>query len=141
MGELLLLNNVKTLVTIFAFAAIAATRARAQSTINVAEAFAWGANIGWTNWRPSVSDGAVIGEYVCSSSVWSANVGWISLGGGAPANGLQYSNTTGTDYGIAIGNRYGPIVNITAGGGAAAVNGNSAVSTVASTDPWANFSY
>ena len=48
------------------------------------------------------------------------------------------SNTTNYDF--VLGNRYGPIINLTAGG-AAAVSGNSAVSAVASTDPWANFAY
>jgi len=46
----------------------------------------------------------------------------------------------GTNYSIAADNRYGPIINITANG-TSAVSGNSAVSTVASTDPWANFAY
>lgn len=45
-----------------------------------------------------------------------------------------------TDYVIAASNRYGAIINITAAG-AAAVSGNTAASTVASTDPWANFSH
>ncbi len=44
------------------------------------------------------------------------------------------------NYDIVAGNRYGPIINITAGGSAAAV-GNAAASTLASTDPWANFAY
>jgi hypothetical protein len=43
-----------------------------------------------------------------------------------------------TNYVIAAGNRYGPIVNITSTG-TAAVNGNSAASTLGSTDPHANF--
>jgi parallel beta-helix repeat protein len=45
-----------------------------------------------------------------------------------------------TNYSIVANNRYGPIVNITASG-TAAVNGNSATSTLASTDPHANFAY
>ena len=48
------------------------------------------------------------------------------------------SNTT--DFVIAANNRYGAIINITATG-TAAVSGNTAASTVASTDPWANFSH
>jgi parallel beta-helix repeat protein len=48
--------------------------------------------------------------------------------------------TNAIDYVIAASNRYGPIINITAAG-AAAVSGNTAASTVASADPWANFSY
>jgi parallel beta-helix repeat protein len=48
--------------------------------------------------------------------------------------------TNTTDYEIAASNRYGAIINITAAG-AAAVSGNSAVTTLTSTDPWANYSY
>jgi parallel beta-helix repeat protein len=45
-----------------------------------------------------------------------------------------------TNYDIAADNRYGAIVNITASG-TAAVAGNSAASTLTTTDPWANFAY
>lgn len=45
-----------------------------------------------------------------------------------------------TNYDIVAGNRYGPIIDITAGG-TAAVSGNSAASTMSSTDPWANFAH
>lgn len=70
------------------------------STIDNDDKYAWGANIGWTNWRPSDATGAVIGEYVCSGYVWAANVGWIHLGDGTPANGIQYSNSDGADFGL-----------------------------------------
>ncbi len=45
-----------------------------------------------------------------------------------------------TNYSITPGNRFGPIVNI-AGSGTPAVSGNSAASTLATTDPFANFAY
>lgn len=45
-----------------------------------------------------------------------------------------------SNYEIAASNRYGPIINITPTG-SAAVSGNAAASTVATTDPWANFAY
>jgi parallel beta-helix repeat protein len=48
--------------------------------------------------------------------------------------------TNTTDYVIAASNRYGAIINITAAG-AAAVNGNSAASTLTSSDSTANYSY
>jgi parallel beta-helix repeat protein len=50
------------------------------------------------------------------------------------------ARSNATNFVIATDNRYGPIVDIGAGG-AAAVNGSSALSTVTSTDPWANFAY
>ncbi|MGI8603390.1 MAG: hypothetical protein ACR2OZ_10360 [Verrucomicrobiales bacterium] len=74
--------------------------ARAQSTIDPAKAFAWGGNVGWTNWRPSAVDGVVIGEYVCSGFIYCANVGWVSLGDGTPADGIRYANDAANDYGV-----------------------------------------
>ena len=44
------------------------------------------------------------------------------------------------NYNIAASNRYGTIVNLTPAG-AGAANGDSAPSTITSTDPWANFAY
>ena len=70
------------------------------TTIDPTNKFAWGANIGWTNWADAGANGAVIGEFVCSGFIWSANVGWISLGDGTPQNGIQYSNSSGTDFGV-----------------------------------------
>jgi hypothetical protein len=44
--------------------------------------------------------GAVIGDYVCSGYLYSGNVGWINLGGGSPANGIQYQNNSAADFGV-----------------------------------------
>lgn len=44
------------------------------------------------------------------------------------------------DYAIAVNNRYGPIVDISAAG-APAVSGNTASDTTGTVHPWANFSY
>ena len=88
----------KTLVTFLAVLTFASLHA--ATTINATNSFAYGANIGWLNWRGDVTNGAVIGEYVCSGSIWSANCGWISLGSGTPANGIQYGNASGTDFGV-----------------------------------------
>ncbi len=80
---------------------LGAAGARGQSsTIDPAAPYAWGANIGWTNWRPSTADGVGIGEYVNSGFIYAANVGWINLGSGAPANGIQYANNSATDFGV-----------------------------------------
>ncbi len=72
----------------------------AQSTINSANRFAYGANIGWTDWRADGANGVVIGEYVCSGYIYAANVGWINLGGGTAANGIRYQNNSTTDFGV-----------------------------------------
>ena len=73
---------------------------RAASTVNSANKFSYGANIGWADWRGDPNAGAVIGEYVCSGYIYSANVGWINLGSGTPANSIQYQNDSATDYGV-----------------------------------------
>lgn len=73
---------------------------RAATTINSVNKFAYGANIGWMDWRGDTNNGAVIGEYVCSGFIYAANVGWINLGSGAPTNGIQYQNVSSNDFGV-----------------------------------------
>jgi Bacterial TSP3 repeat len=72
----------------------------AGTTINATNKFAYGADIGWIDWRGDTNNGAVIGEYVCSGYLYAANVGWIHLGSNAPANGIRYQNNSATDYGV-----------------------------------------
>ncbi len=72
----------------------------AATTINAANRHAYGANLGWLDGRGDTTSGAVIGEYICSGYLYAANVGWIHLGGGTAANGIQYQNNSGTDYGV-----------------------------------------
>src|SRR5262245_486952 len=72
----------------------------ALTTINPANKFACGANIGWIDWRGDTNHGAVIGDYVCSGSIWAANVGWIHLGSGSPINGIHYQNLSANDFGL-----------------------------------------
>ncbi|MGA3284674.1 MAG: thrombospondin type 3 repeat-containing protein [Verrucomicrobiota bacterium] len=90
----------KTLVFIILALSLVAT-AHAASTINTTNRYAYGANIGWMDWRgDNGTNGAVIGEYVCSGYLYAANVGWINLGSGVPADGIQYQNTSATDFGV-----------------------------------------
>ena len=70
------------------------------TTIDPAAAHAYGANIGWINARGDISNGATVGEFICSGYIYSANVGWINLGSGAPTNGIRYQNDAATDYGV-----------------------------------------
>ena len=79
---------------------LAAGGLHADTTIDPSHSFAYGANVGWLNWRGDVTNGAVVGEYVCSGYIWSGNVGWISLGSGAPENGIQYGNASASDFGV-----------------------------------------
>lgn len=77
-----------------------ASNAVAATTIDAANSYAYGANIGWLDWRGDKGNGAVIGEYVCSGFIYSANVGWINLGSGSPANGIYYKNSSASDFGV-----------------------------------------
>ena len=77
-----------------------AVTASAQTTLDGAHAVAYGGNIGWIKTSTSTSEGIRTGEYVCSGSIYAANVGWISLGDGTADNGIRYSNTSATDYGV-----------------------------------------
>jgi hypothetical protein len=83
-----------------AAAAMFASESPAAITINSTNAYSWGANIGWLNWRPSTADGVSIGRYICSGYIYGANVGWINLGNGNPANHIQYANNSATDFGV-----------------------------------------
>src|ERR1043165_5145467 len=89
-------NYLATLILVLATAGAAP----AASTINAVNKYAYGANIGWIDARGDTNNGAVIGEYVCSGSIYSANVGWISLGSGAPTNGISYQNLSSNDFGV-----------------------------------------
>lgn len=86
-----------TLVSPFSLQPLAALPA---TTIDLANRYAYGANLGWINWVGDTNNGAVIGNYVCSGYIYSANVGWINLGSGSPANQIQYQNNSGTDFGV-----------------------------------------
>ena len=56
----------------------------AATTIDAANKYAYGANIGWMDWRGDTANGTVIGDYVCMGYIYAANVGWINLGSGSP---------------------------------------------------------
>src|SRR3954470_839046 len=86
-------------VTVAIFLVLGAS-ARADTTIDTVNRYAWGANIGFTDWRPSTTDGVNIGPSFCSGSIYAANVGWIKMGTGSPSNGESYSNTSATDFGV-----------------------------------------
>src|SRR5919108_2764495 len=92
MKKLYLLSSLMTLIGF--------TLVHAQSTIDSTYAYSWGANIGWTNWKPDTTNGVSVGEYVCSGYVYGANVGWINLGSGTPTKGVYYQNLTASDFGV-----------------------------------------
>ncbi len=89
----------KITLAVFLFFTIALS-GQAASTINSTNSYSYGANLGWMNWRTSTADGVSIGEYICAGWIYGANVGWIQMGDGTPANNIQYSNASGTDFGV-----------------------------------------
>ena len=70
------------------------------ATIVAGENFAYGANAGWLNFRPSLREGVRVQEKFLSGGVFMANLGWLSLGDGSPVSAIGYANTSGTDYGV-----------------------------------------
>jgi hypothetical protein len=90
----------KSAITILGLLALLNPTSQWASTINVDNRSAYGASLGWINWRADSTNGAVLAEYVCSGFLYSGNAGWICLGSGAPANGIQYQNDSPTDYGV-----------------------------------------
>lgn len=70
-----------------------------NTTINSTNKWAWSASAGWINCRPDTTNGAAIGEFVCSGYFYSSVAGWIDLGDGSPSNNYQYTQST-NDYGV-----------------------------------------
>jgi len=92
--------NTQSILTVASALAFAAAPARAQSTIDATNKYAWSANTGWINFRPSAVDGVITGDRFLSGYAWAANTGWIHMGDGTPVNGHTYANASGTDYGV-----------------------------------------
>ena len=78
----------------------------AQSNIDnsVPDKFAWGENVGWTNWRDANGglEGVNVGAFVMSGYIWGENIGFINVGDGTPTAPPYYANVNGTDFGVNI---------------------------------------
>jgi hypothetical protein len=87
-----------------AMVALLGTSSFAQSNIDATDKYAWGENIGWTNWRDAngSSDGVIVGTDFLEGFIWGENIGWINVGDGTPANTFSYANVNGTDFGVNI---------------------------------------
>jgi hypothetical protein len=72
----------------------------AVTTIDPANKYAYGANLGWMDCSGDGPNGAVIGDYICSGCIYAANVGWLNLGNGSPTNGIRYQNLDAGDFGV-----------------------------------------
>ncbi len=80
--------------------------ALAQIPISPINKMSWSENAGWMNWRdagsPAGTSGVRVGQTHLSGMIWSENIGWINMGDGTPANGTDYANLTGTDFGVNV---------------------------------------
>lgn len=76
--------------------------APAATTIDATNKFSYAANFGWMDWRGDFTNGVVTTDYICSGFIYAANVGWIHMGGGSPANNIQYQNNSATDFGVNV---------------------------------------
>jgi len=79
--------------------------ASAQSSVSLANKFAWGENVGWINFRDanSSTQGVRFNPNLApyfSGFAWGENIGWINVGDGSPTNGTAYANVNGTDFGL-----------------------------------------
>ncbi|GAG41123.1 unnamed protein product, partial [marine sediment metagenome] len=76
----------------------------ALSNIDPDHKFAWGENLGWTNWYDADGgdDGVLVGSTFLSGFIWTENVGWINVGDGSPDDGAHYANVTGMDFGVNV---------------------------------------
>ena len=74
--------------------------AGADSTIDPGHRYAYGANVGWVDMRADGTNGAVIGQFVCSGYLYGAAMGWVSVGSGSPTNGYRYTNSGNDDFGV-----------------------------------------
>jgi len=74
--------------------------ATARDSADSVNKFAWGENIGWTNWADAGNgtEAACLDGDHLEGFVWGENVGYINLGAG---NG-PYTNTDGIDFGVNI---------------------------------------
>jgi len=86
------------LTSLIIFVALASSWA--GTTIDPVNKFAYGPNVGWMDWTGDSVHGVVVNDYYCSGYLYAANVGWINLGGGAPANQIQYQNNSASDFGV-----------------------------------------
>ena len=93
-----------TILTTIAAIGLLASDAVAQSNIDPVQKYAWGENVGWTNWRDAdgTNAGVVVSGTFMGGFVWSENAGWINTGDGMPANGIRYANLDGADFGVNI---------------------------------------
>lgn len=88
------------ILTLFSISAWTLAPLLAQSTISPTDKYAYSANAGWINGEANSSDGLIVAENLLSGYAYAANFGWIHFGNGLPNDGISYSNSSSSDYGV-----------------------------------------
>jgi len=91
------MKNINCIRTLFCLAAAlmlfchSAARAENIDPNDVGSQYAYGENIGWLNFEPSLGPGVTVTDTAVTGFVWQENIGWINLGpmpyGGVTING------------------------------------------------------
>jgi hypothetical protein len=68
-------NALAALTLVSAFSLQPSALLHAATSIDAVNRYAYGAVIGWMDWRGDTNNGAVIGARFCSGSLYAANVG------------------------------------------------------------------
>lgn len=78
--------------------------ADAPTNIDPDRRFCWSENAGWIAFRHAapVQEGARVQRHILRGFAWGENLGWINLGDGEPANGTNYANVDGGDFGVNV---------------------------------------
>jgi len=69
-------------------------------SLDAATKFAWSGNAGWIDFAPSADIQVQAGPGYLEGYAYATNFGWIHFGDGSPANGTEYSNSSGADFGV-----------------------------------------
>lgn len=78
------------------------------SNIDPVKKHSWSENVGWMNWAdagdPPRASGvyvfATFGSSALAGYAWGENIGWVRFGDGSPTDGVSYSNTDSSDFGV-----------------------------------------
>jgi hypothetical protein len=66
--------------------------------------YAWGENVGWINFDPSLGSGVRVTDSAVEGYAWGENIGWINL---SPTNGGVDNDGNGNLSGYAWGENVG----------------------------------
>jgi len=74
------------------------------ANIDPAHKFAWGENVGWSNFAPSQGPGVTVTPSTLTGFVWAENIGWVNL---SPTTAGVFNDGQGNLSGFAWGENVG----------------------------------